>query len=134
MPRHRVTFVPFVTDPRPYYACLTVSALPSLQEGLSIAQLESMALAIPFVGSRAAGIPDLTTDGVDGLLVSHADTRGWASAIERLLDDPAFAARLATAGRRKVLESYTFAATLARTEAVYRDAVAERTRSRLVTA
>jgi glycosyltransferase involved in cell wall biosynthesis len=66
--------------------------------------------------------------------VPHADTRAWARAIEHLLDDPAFAARLAAAGRRKVLESYTFAATLARTEAVYRAAIAERTRSRLVTA
>ena len=87
-PQHAVTFVPFVEDPRPYYACLAISALPSRQEGLSIAQLESMALGLPFVGSRYAGIPDLVTDGVDGLLVEHGDTRAWARAIERLLDEP----------------------------------------------
>jgi len=126
-PRHAVTFVPFVPDPRPYYACLAISALPSRQEGLSIAQLEAMAMGIPFVGSRFAGIPDLTTDGVDGLLVTHGDTRASARAIERLLDDPALAARLAAAARRKVLESFTFDRTLERTEAVYRDAIAERT-------
>jgi glycosyltransferase involved in cell wall biosynthesis len=126
MPRHAVAFVPFVEDPRPYYACLTISALPSRQEGLSIAQLESMALGIPFVGSRYAGIPDLTTHEVDGLLVEHGDTRAWARAIERLLDDPALAARLAAAGRSKVLESFTFDRTLARTEAVYREAMAAR--------
>jgi glycosyltransferase involved in cell wall biosynthesis len=125
-PQHAVTFVPFVADPRPYYACLAVSALPSRQEGLSIAQLESMALGIPFVGSRFAGIPDLTTDGVDGLLVTHGDTRAWAHAIERLLDEPGLAVRLAAAARRKVLESFTFDRTLERTEAVYRDAIAER--------
>ncbi len=128
MPRHAVTFVPFVEDPRAYYACLTISALPSRQEGLSIAQLESMALGIPFIGSRYAGIPDLTTHDVDGLLVEHADTRAWARAIERLLDDPALAARLAAAGRAKVLESFTFARTLERTEAVYREAIAARGR------
>ncbi|HKQ56539.1 MAG TPA: glycosyltransferase family 4 protein, partial [Candidatus Eisenbacteria bacterium] len=125
-PQHAVTFVPFVKDPRPYYACLDVSALPSRQEGLSIAQLESMALGIPFVGSRYAGIPDLVTDGVDGLLVEHADTRAWAAAIERLLDDPALAARLSGAARTKVLETFTFDRTLARTEAVYREAIAVR--------
>ncbi len=125
-PRHAVTFVPFVEDPRPYYACLTISALPSRQEGLSIAQLESMALGIPFVGSRYAGIPDLTTHEVDGLLVEHGDAKAWARAIERLLDDPALAARLAAAGRAKVLESFTFERTLARTEAVYREAIAAR--------
>ena len=127
-PRHAVTFVPFVEDPRPFYECLTISALPSRQEGLSIAQLETMALGIPFVGSRYAGIPDLTTDGVDGLLVEHDDTRAWARAIERLLDDPELAARLAAAGRAKVLESFTFDRTLARTEAVYREAIAARRR------
>ncbi|MGH7731980.1 MAG: glycosyltransferase family 4 protein [Candidatus Eiseniibacteriota bacterium] len=123
-PQHAVTFVPFVEDPRPYYECLTISALPSRQEGLSIAQLESMALGIPFVGSRYAGIPDLTTHDVDGLLVEHADTRGWAGAIERLLDEPGLAARLAAAARAKVLGSFTFDRTLARTEAVYREAIA----------
>jgi glycosyltransferase involved in cell wall biosynthesis len=129
-PRHAVTFVPFVADPRPYYACLSVSALPSRQEGLSIAQLESMALGIPFVGSRFAGIPDLTTDGVDGLLVPHGDTRAWARAIERLLDEPGLAARLAEAARRKVLESFTFDRTLERTEAAYREAIAARSGTR----
>ena len=127
-PRHAVTFIPFVTDPRPFYACLTISALPSRQEGLSIAQLESMALGIPFIGSRYAGIPDLTTHEVDGLLVEHGDTRAWARAIERLLDDAGLAARLASAGRAKVLESFTFERTLARTEAVYREAIAARGR------
>jgi glycosyltransferase involved in cell wall biosynthesis len=126
MPRHSVTFIPFVEDPRPFYACLTISALPSRQEGLSIAQLEAMALGIPFIGSRYAGIPDLTTHEVDGLLVEHANLMAWASAIERLLDDPEVAMRLASAGRAKVLEHFTFDRTLARTEAVYRAAITAR--------
>jgi glycosyltransferase involved in cell wall biosynthesis len=128
LPVHAVTFVPFVTDPRPYYACLGVSLLPSRLEGLSITQLETLALGIPFVGSRAAGIPDLVTDGVEGLLVEHDDDVAWAGAIERVLDDRALAASLCEAGRRKVLESYTFERTLAGTEAVYHEAVAERAR------
>ena len=82
------------------------------------------------MGSRFAGIPDLTDDGVDGLLVEHGDTRAWARAIERLLSEPGLADRLVAAARRKVLESYTFDRTLARTEAVYRDAIAFRARSR----
>lgn len=128
IPQHAVTFVPFVEDPRPYYACLAISALPSRQEGLSIAQLESMALGLPFVGSRYAGIPDLVSDGVDGLLVEHGDTRAWAAAIERLLDEPGLAERLGMAARSKVLESFTFDRTLARTEQVYREAIAARKR------
>ena len=116
---------------RPHRHCFCCNVrsrgrIHSRQEGLSIAQLESMALGIPFVGSRYAGIPDLTTNGVDGLLVEHGDTRAWGRAIERLLDDPELAARLASAGRAKVLESFTFERTLARTEDVYRQAIAAR--------
>jgi glycosyltransferase involved in cell wall biosynthesis len=126
LPRHAVTFVPFVADPRPYYACLRASLLPSRLEGLSITQLETLALGIPFIGSRAAGIPDLVTEGVEGLLVEHEDEVAWARAIERVLEDDALAARMRQAGQRKVLETYTFERTLAGTEAVYREAIAER--------
>ena len=94
MPQHAVAYVPFVQDPRPYYACLDISLVAWRHEGFGLTILESFAWGIPFIGSREAAIPDLVEDGVDGLLVAHADERAWARAIERLLDDGALAARL----------------------------------------
>jgi hypothetical protein len=83
-----------------------------------------MALGILLVGSRFAGIPDLTTDGVDGLLVTHGDTRACARD-RTAADEPGLAVWLAAAARRKVLECSPDR-TPARTETVYRDAIAER--------
>lgn len=125
LPQHAVSYVPFVQDPRPYYACMDLSVIAWRHEGFGLSILESLALGIPFIGSREAAIPDLVDDGVDGLLVTHDDARAWARAIERLLDDRALATRLTEAGRRKAA-GFTFERTLERTEAVYRDAIAAR--------
>jgi glycosyltransferase involved in cell wall biosynthesis len=48
------------------------------------------------------GIAELLDDGRAGLLVAPDDAAGLASAVGRLLDDPALAARLAAAGRAAV--------------------------------
>jgi len=48
-------------------------------------------------------------DGVTGLLVAKEDPAALAEALERVLDDPALAARLGDAGRREVLSSSSWA-------------------------
>jgi glycosyltransferase involved in cell wall biosynthesis len=46
------------------------------------------------VGTRAGGIPELITDGSDGLLVGVRDAAGLAGAVLRLAGDPALRRRL----------------------------------------
>jgi len=125
-PRHRVVYVPFTDHPLAFYRRATVAALPSRIEGLSIALLEAMALGLPVVASRAGGNPDLIVSGETGILVPPLDSRAWAVALERVLDDPDFAARLARAGRELVRREHTLDRVTDRTEAVYREAVQRR--------
>src|SRR5205085_2835837 len=61
--RHRVVYVPFTDRPLAFVRLANVSALPSRIEGLSIALLETMALGLPAVASRAGGNPDVITSG-----------------------------------------------------------------------
>ena len=61
--------------------------LPSFMEGLPIVLMEAMALGVPVVASRVAGIPELVEDGVTGLLFTPSDWDALAGSIERLLDD-----------------------------------------------
>src|SRR5213080_4782683 len=125
--RHRVVYVPFTERPLAFARLANVSALPSRIEGLSIALLETMALGLPAVASRAGGNPDVITSGETGVLVPPLDPSAWAGALERVLGDREFAQRIARAGRDRVRREFTLERTAERTEAVYREALARRT-------
>jgi len=125
-PRHRVVYVPFTDQPLAFYRLATIAALPSRIEGLSLALLEGMALGVPVVASRAGGSPDLITSGETGLLVPPLEPRAWAEALERMLGDPPFAARVGARGRELVRREYTLERMVERTEAVYREAMERR--------
>jgi glycosyltransferase involved in cell wall biosynthesis len=76
--------------------------LPSFMEGLPIVLMEAMALGVPVVASRVAGIPELVEDGTGGMLFAPSDWDGLAQCIERLLTDRALSGSLAQHGQRKV--------------------------------
>jgi glycosyltransferase involved in cell wall biosynthesis len=52
------------------------------------------------VAARAGGIPEFVVDGDNGLLVAGGDADALATALTRLVADPALAERLARRGRR----------------------------------
>ncbi|HYK81853.1 MAG TPA: glycosyltransferase family 4 protein [Gemmatimonadales bacterium] len=124
--RHRIVFVPPTERPLAFYHLAAAVALPSRIEGLSQSLLEAMAQALPVVASDAGGNPDLVTSGTTGLLVPPRDPAAWAQALTRLLGDAAFARRIGEAGRALVRREFTLERSAARTEAVYREAVAAR--------
>lgn len=91
---------------RALYAEADVFVLPSFAEGVPVVLMEAMAMEIPCVATWVAGIPELITDGLHGLLVAPSDEEGLEQAILRLLDDPGLRRRLGQAGRARVLERY----------------------------
>ena len=87
--------------------------LPSFMEGLPIVLMEAMALGVPVVGSRVAGVPELIEDGEEGLLFRPGDWDDLRRQIARLLDDPALGDRLALAARAKVEREFDVAQAVA---------------------
>jgi glycosyltransferase involved in cell wall biosynthesis len=69
--------------------------VPSIREGLSLTTLEAMAAGKAIVATRTGGITELVSHEETALLVQPADGEGLATAIGRLLRDPALAAELA---------------------------------------
>ena len=122
--RHAVVALPFDPEVRPLYDLLEVALLPSASEGLSQSLLEALALGKPVVASDVAANRGVIEPGVDGLLVPGRDPRAWAAAIERLLRDPAYAARLGAAGMAKAREGYSLEQTVRGTVAVYQEVLA----------
>ncbi len=72
--------------------------LPSRSEGMGRVVIEAHLRGRPIVGAAVGGIPDLVTDGVDGVLV-EPDPKHIAEALVRLLGDRDELARLAAGAR-----------------------------------
>jgi glycosyltransferase involved in cell wall biosynthesis len=124
--RHRILFVPFTERPLAFYRFATIAALPSRIEGLSQALLEAMSLGVPVIASAAGGNAELVYPGETGLLVPPLEPAAWTRALDRMLADDAFRARVALAGQALVRSDFTVSRTAERTEVVYREAIARR--------
>ena len=79
----------------------------SLHEGFGLTVTEAMWKARPIVASAVGGIQDQITDGVHGLLLDDpTDTKAFAAALRRLLEDRAYAEELGQNARQRVQEKY----------------------------
>lgn len=74
-------------------------------EGTPNAVLEAMAAARPVIASNTSGIPDLVQDGVTGYLIPPGDATAFASALEKMLNNP-HREEMGAAGRKRVESNY----------------------------
>ncbi|WP_309052283.1 glycosyltransferase [Streptomyces sp.] len=93
---------------------------PADYEPFGIVPLEAMACGRPVVASAVGGQLDSVADGVTGRLVPAGDAPLLAAAVRLLLADPALRGRYGRAGRRRVLERFSWARVAAATERSYR--------------
>lgn len=81
-----------------------VFVMSSRFEGLPIALLEAMSAQLPVVATAVGGVPEVVHSGRDGLLVAPGDPSALAAAMRSVLDDPAAAAMLAHAARKRAMQ------------------------------
>jgi alpha-maltose-1-phosphate synthase len=107
------------------FAAATVFVCPSVYEPMGIVNLEAMACATAVVASAVGGITEVVVDGETGLLVAYdpddpaAHVRGLAASVNAVLDDPAWAAQLGLAGRKRAEEEFSWAGVARQTADVY---------------
>ena len=63
-------------------------------------------MEIPCISTSVAGIPELISSGITGLLVAPSDDGQLAAAIKRLMDDPHLRQRLGASARAFVVENF----------------------------
>jgi len=103
-----VEFLGAVTEERHRQAIENahVFVLASLDEGISVAAMEAMAMQTPAVVTDVGGMRELVTPGEDALMVPSQDPQALADAIASVLDDPALARGLSERSRQKVARKF----------------------------
>ena len=119
------------------YSHAAVFCCPSIYEPFGIINLEAMACGTPVVGSAVGGIPEVVVDGETGLIVDpklspepphdpsdgEAFARGLAEAINTLGLDAELSQRMGEAGRKRVLDIYSWKSIAQQTLSLYQQIV-----------
>lgn len=122
----RVRLLGYCNDTRDTYQAMDVFALSSLREGLPNVLLEAMALEVPVIATRIAGIPRLIQDGDNGRLIEPNDEEGLTRALAEVLDNAELRARFQQAGRATILHRYSFAARMEKIRLLYDEILRKR--------
>lgn len=89
------------------------------KEGIPGTIVEAMAAGLPVVTTRHAGIPEIITDGVDGMLLEENDAAGIARCILQLHDDESLRGRLGRNAARRALHDLDVRTKSSRLEQIY---------------
>jgi rhamnosyl/mannosyltransferase len=128
---HRVSFVGEVhqSDMPAWYRAADVFAFPSIarSEAFGIVQLEAMASGLPVVNtSLDSGVPYVSIDGESGVTIPPSNPVALAEALERLLADAAWRARLGAAGRARAEALFSKARMIQDHRELYRGLLGEK--------
>lgn len=121
------------------YSHARVFACPSLYEPFGIINLEAMSCETPVVGSAVGGIPEIIVEGETGFLIElesisrtdfnpkhpKAFQQNFAAKVNQLLADENLAKQMGKAGRKRVLEKFSWAS-IAKTTYHYYETVINR--------
>ena len=123
--KDRVVMPGFRPDGRRLMELMDVFLMTSEFEGLPIALLEAMSLSKPVVATQVGGIPEVISEGEEGLLAPAGAVDGLALLAMKLLDDPRIRAEMGKRGARRVEEGFHLKDRIRFTEDLYAEVLKE---------
>jgi glycosyltransferase involved in cell wall biosynthesis len=124
-----VHFTGLQEETRPYFAAMDVYLMTSQFEGLPIALLEAMSMAVPPVVTAVGGIPEVIRSGEGGSLRPYGAIEALAGDVVLLLVDAERRRMWGRAARRKVEGGFSMERMQRELEAIYERVIAEHRRS-----
>jgi glycosyltransferase involved in cell wall biosynthesis len=104
---------------RALYERASIFCLPSFAEGVPVVLMEAMAMGLPVVTTRIAGIPELVEDGQSGILVAPGRADELADSLAGLLEQPELRQSLGSNGREAVIRGFDCEGSAAQLQALF---------------
>lgn len=118
-----VFFAGLQAETRPYFTAMDMFMMSSEFEGLPIALLEAMSMNCVPACTAAGGIPEVITDGVNGVLVPVQQPMDLVERLSQLLQQPGQVAQMKQAARETVINSFSMKKMVAELETIYNDLI-----------
>ena len=85
-----VTLHPVATGSRKVeiFCDADIFIFPSYSEGMPIAVIEAMACGLPIIATRVGGVPEMVSDGVNGILIDPGRPDQIVGALQHLYENP----------------------------------------------
>jgi len=90
------------------YQSSDILMIPSLQDNLPNAVMESLSCGLPVVGFDTGGIPEMVDHKVNGFITEKKNVTGLAVGIEWIINSESRYEELSKNARQKVLDSYSY--------------------------
>jgi glycosyltransferase involved in cell wall biosynthesis len=114
----RLKVVPHRTDIPEVMNALDVFCMPSYEENFGNVLLEAMSSGTASVGCNSGGVPEIISEGHNGVLVSPKSGQALAGGILRLIEDSNFRKFVAQNGRSTVMDRYPISNVFTQVEAL----------------
>ncbi len=124
--RDFVTFHGFVSDLEEFYRNADIFVVPSIYESFGLIYAEAMMWGLPSVATTGGGIPEVVSDGLDGLLAIPKDVPSLVEKIERLIGDEKLRSTMAINARKSFEERFEQSLFVKRTESLYLNALSSK--------
>jgi glycosyltransferase involved in cell wall biosynthesis len=89
------------------YAEADMFVLPTRGDAFGLAILEAMAAGLPIITTNISAIPEIVTDGKNGLLITPDNPDALARRVERLLNDRSLRLQMGVEARKTAAEKFS---------------------------
>lgn len=115
--------IAFSPEWRELYARADVFVLPTYFEGLPMSCVEAAAAGLPVVAGNVCAIPEIVSDGENGILISPGRRDELTQALAALIEDPARRQEMGRRGREIVERRFVARINFRALETVFQEAI-----------
>jgi glycosyltransferase involved in cell wall biosynthesis len=115
----RIQLLGHRSDTIELYEAMDIFVLSSLREALPNVVLEALAMEVPLVATRVAGVPQVIEHDSNGLLIAPGNIDELSTSLAQLAVDPELRQRLRANGRRTVEDRYSFSVRMEKIKSIY---------------